>query len=253
MVAPTFSAVSLSAQLSLNDLTVTGGEAPYWDDDDEEWYGGVTAGKFVLYVLNNDGSVAGQYLWEDYKKGTDTAPVQVGPGWFLEGSSTPISEADAKEIRFNQGQAFWIRGFGLQLVTAGAVTEEDITFATRSAGNTAVGNATPVDLTLGKLTVSGGSEPYWDEDDEEWYGGITGGKFVVYVLNSDGSVANQYLWEDYKKGTDTAPVQVGPGWFLEGSSTPLTTDELNAISIPAGLGLWIRGAGASLNIPAPEM
>ena len=253
MVAPTFASVSSDAQLSLNDLKVTGGEAAYWDDDDEEWYGGITAGKFVLYVLNNDGSVASQYLWEDYKKGSESSPEQVGPGWFELGSSTPISEADAKEIVFNQGQAFWIRGYGHQLVTAGAVTESDIDFTTRSAGNTALGNATPVDLTLGKLSVSGGSEAYWDEDDEEWYGGITAGKFVMYILNNDGSVASQYLWEDYKKGSEESPVQVGPGWFELGSSTPLGTEELNAISIPAGLGLWTRGGGLTLKIPAPEM
>lgn len=253
MLAPTFSAVSSAGQLTLNDLSVTGGEAAYWDAEDEEWYGGITAGRFVLYVLNNDGSVDAQYLWEDYKKGSEDDPVQVGPGWFLEGSSTPISEEDAKAIVFDQGQAFWIRGYGLKLVSAGAVNDKDIAFATRSMGNTAIGNATPVDLTLGKLSVSGGTDPYWDAEDEEWYGGITGGKFVMYVLNNDGSVASQYLWEDFKKGTESAPVQVGPGWFLEGSSTPLTTEELDAVSIPAGLGLWIRGAGLSLKIPAPEL
>ena len=83
MMAPTFLSVNSETGCKLSDLTVTGYDAPEWNEDDEEYEGGCGGGEFILRFLNNDGSVAGAYYWID--------DGEIGPGWYANGAGAAIS------------------------------------------------------------------------------------------------------------------------------------------------------------------
>ena len=131
----------------------------------------------------------------------------------------------------------------MKLTSAGAVYEDDIAFPTRSSGASAIGNATPIDLNLGKLTVSGYTAPEWDDDEDDYVGGCPG-SFVVQFLTSSGTTESMYYWVDNG--------EVGPGWFASRNSAAIDGGA-TAIAIPAGKGVWVQGRGYTLTIPAPEL
>lgn len=234
MASGSFAAVTAAnGACTLADFTVSGYDAPVWDEDEEDYVGGCAAGKFSVQFLTASGTVDANYYWIDNG--------EIGPGWFNTDKS-PI-EGGAASVSIAAGQAMWIQGRGMKLTSAGAVNEEDIAFQTRSSGASAVGNATPINLTLGSLTVTGYSAPVWDEDEEDYVGGCAAGKFSVQFLTTSGTVDANYYWIDNG--------EIGPGWFntdksaIDGGAT--------SVSIPAGKGLWVQGRGMYLNIPAPEL
>ena len=232
MAAGSFATVTANdGSLTLADFTVSGYDAPEWNEEDEEYTGGC-AGDFVVQFLTSSGTVESKYAW--YDNG------EVAPGWYnANGSAIP---GGASSVSIRAGQAMWIQGHGMKLTSAGAVNEEDIAFVTRSSGASAVGNATPVELTLGRLVVSGYDAPEWNEEDEEYTGGCAG-DFVVQFLTTSGTVASKYAW--YDNG------EVSPGWYnANGSAIP---GGATSVSIPAGDGMWIQGHGMTLTIPAPEL
>ena len=232
MSAGSFASVSASnGSCTLADFTVSGYDAPVWNEDDEEWMGGVD-GTFVVQFLTSSGTVESKYAWFD--NGELTA------GWY--NTNGDAIEGGAASVVIPAGQAMWIRGRGMKLTSAGAVNEEDIVFLTRTSGFDAIGNSTPVNLTLGKLAVTGYDAPEWNEEDGEWTGGVDG-TFVVQFLTSSGTVESKYAWFD--NGELTAGWYNTNGDAIEGGA--------NAVSIPAGLGLWVRGRGMTVTIPAPEL
>ena len=234
MAAGSFASVSAAnGSCTLADFTVSGYEAPVWDDDEEDYVGGCPSGRFVVQFLTGSGSVESKYTWIDNG--------EIGPGWFnTDNSAIP---GGATSVSIPAGQAMWIVGRGYKLTSAGAVNEEDIDFPTRSSGASAVGNATPIDLSLGKLLVSGYTAPVWDDDEEDYVGGCPSGRFVVQFLTGSGSVESKYTWIDNG--------EIGPGWFNTDNSA--IAGGATSVSIPAGKGLWIVGRGLRLTIPAPEL
>ena len=234
MASGSFASVSASnGSCTLADFSVSGYDAPVWDDDEGEWVDGCGAGDFVVQFLTSSGTVGSKYCWID--NGEQTA------GWYNTNGSA--IEGGAASVTIPAGQAMWIRGRGMKLTSAGAVNEEDIVFLTRASGFDAVGNATPVNLTLAKLTVSGYDAPVWDDDEGEWVDGCGAGDFVVQFLTSSGTVESKYGWID--NGEQAA------GWYNTNGSA--IEGGANSVSIPAGLGLWVRGRGMSLRVPAPEL
>ena len=234
MIAPTFAAVGdTDGARTLADLTVTGYDAPE-EVDEDEWEGGCTAGQFVLRFLSTSGSPSATYYWIDNG--------EVGPGWFINGRGTAI-EGGASSVEIPAGTAIWTYGSGYKLVSAGSVSEEDLAFTTSAAGNVAVGNGTPVDLTLARLYVDGYTAAK-EVDEDEWEGGCTAGQFVVRILTSTGAPSATYYWIDNG--------EVGPGWFINGRGTAIDGGAAS-VSIPAGQGLWVIGTGYTLNVPAPEL
>ena len=232
MAAGSFASVSASnGSCTLADFTVSGYEAPVWDEDEEDYVGGCP-GSFVIQFLSSSGTTEASYYW--YENG------EKGPGWFAKGGVA--IEGGAASVAIPAGQAMWIQGRSMKLVSAGAVNEEDIAFPTRASGFNAVGNATPVNLTLAKLTVSGYAAPVWDEDEEDYVGGCPG-SFAIQFLSSTGTTEASYYW--YDNG------EKGPGWFAKGGAA--IDGGASSISIPAGKGLWVQGRGMYLNIPAPEL
>ena len=234
MASGSFAAVSaVDGSCSLADLSVTGYDAPVWDDDEEDYVGGCP-GSFVLQFLSSSGTTESTYYWVDNG--------EVGPGWFTSKGGAAIS-GGAASVAISAGQAMWIQGRGMKLVSAGAVNEEDIAFPTRSSGASAVGNATPVNLTLGKLTVTGYAAPVWDDDEEDYVGGCPG-SFVVQFLTSSGTTEATYYWVDNG--------EKGPGWFASKGGAAIDGGA-TSVALPAGKGMWIQGRGMYLNIPAPEL
>lgn len=232
MLAPTFINVSGEVR-TLADLTVTGYDAAV-EVDEDEWEGGCTGGQFFLSFLTTSGSDNGTYYWID--NGERAA------GWYASMSGKAIP-GGAESIEIPVGQALWTRGGGYKLVVAGAVSTADIAFSTASTGKVATGNGTPVDLTLAKLYVTGYTAAV-EVDEDEWEGGCTGGQFFLSFLKPDGSDNGTYYWIDNG--------ELSAGWYSSMSGKAITGGAAS-ISVPAGQGLWTRGGGYVLNVPAPEL
>lgn len=233
MVAPTFTSVDSDAGCTLADLKVTGYTAPS-KNNKGKWTGGCTAGKFAVSKLNTSGISEGTYHWLD----TGT----IGPGWFADIDGGAIA-GGAESVTIDAGRALWTQGSAYRLVPAGAVNTKDLAYTTVLVGKVAVGNGTPVDLTLADLTVTGYTAPS-KNNKGKWSGGCTAGKFAVSKLNASGISEGTYHW------LDTGVI--GPGWFadIDGAAIDGGAD---SIAIPAGKGLWTQGSGYILNIPAPEL
>ena len=107
MAAPTFIGVGDTNQCSLADLKVTGYDAPYWDEEDEEWKGGCK-GTFILRLLNADGSYEGVYYWVE--NGEKTA------GWYKSSGGQAI-EGGASSVTIPAGRGLWISGKGMKFNT----------------------------------------------------------------------------------------------------------------------------------------
>ena len=241
MAAPTFLEVSSTTGCTLADLTVSGYTAEYYDENEEDYVGGVAPNAFVLMFLSSTGVASARYYWID-------APLSKGisAGWYTDETGTAI-EGGAASVAIEAGQALWIRGSGNKLTTAGAVGELDVEFQTRNGGQTAVGNCTPVDLTLGQMLVTGYTNEYYDENEEDYVGGVAPNAFVVMFLSSTGVASDRYYWIDAPKSKG-----ISAGWYsdetgkaIEGGAT--------SVSVPAGQGLWVRGGGNKLYIPAPAL
>jgi len=238
MAAGSFMTVSANdGSLTLADLSVTGYAAPVYDDDEGELIsGGVIGGQFLLRFLNSSGVAEARYYWID--DGEHAA------GWYSSVGGDAIP-GGASSVSIDAGKAAWIAGNGLTLQSAGAVNENDIAFVTRGSGASAVGNATPLQLTLGKLSVTGYADPVYDDDEGELIsGGVIGGQFLLRFLNSSGIAEARYYWID--DGEHAA------GWYssVGGDAIP---GGVNSVTVPAGKGMWVAGSGLTLRIPAPEL
>ena len=268
MVTPTFSQVSADQEFTLADLSVTGydkSEFTKWG-----WEGGCTEGDFVLEFLTCEGFTEAAYYWIDYKYGENLEPdITMEPGWYKIVGWDPDEEMDIYEMltpeelaaaKFTQGQSFWTKGMTYQLVSAGAVTKDDIAFDTFEDGHSAIGNGMPVDWTLGHLSVDGYSKSEFTK--WGWEGGCTEGDFVIEFLTCEGFTDAAYYWIDYKYGESLEPdITMEPGWYKIVGWDPdeemdiyemLDEKELAAVKVPAGQGLWVKGMTYQLIVPAPE-
>ena len=227
MLAPTFLSVASETGCTLADLKVTGYSAPVYNETRKRWTGG-TSGAFNLQILTSSGTTETTYKW--YDNGTKT-------GWYDEAGTTKIEESSVALVA---GKAFWCQTEGLTLVPAGAVNVLDVGFDTNASGFSAIGNPYPVTLDLNDLTVTGYSAPVYNESRKRWTGG-TSGALNIQFLTSSGTTEATYKW--YDNGTKT-------GWYDEAGTTKI---ENEAVSIPAGKGLWVQGEGLTINFPAPEL
>ena len=76
--------------------------------------------------------------------------------------------------------------------------------------------------------------------EEEWTKGCSLGDFILQFLNADGTIAAKYYWVD--------DGETGPAWCTKNG----TEIDATEVSIPAGKGMWVKGTGKTLVIPAPE-
>lgn len=224
------------AKFTLADLSVTGYDAPVWDDDESDYVGGCP-GTFQLQVLNGSGFTEAQYYWVDNG--------YVTPGWYATSNGKTAIEGGASSVELNPGESLWTFGKGMKLVSAGQVSTKDIAFVTK-AGTQAVGvgNSTPVALTLNQLWVSGYSEPVWDDDESDYVGGCPG-TFQIQELDGSGFTVNQYYWVD--NGIVT------PGWYATANGKTAIDGGASSVTIDPGKGVWVFGKGLTLNLPAPTL
>ena len=214
MKAASFETVGAAdGSATLADIKITGYD-PYNEEEDE----GGTTGDFYIQFLNASGKTTARYEWVD-----DDART----GWVSGGSIV-----DASTVKLPAAGAVWAKGAGLSMTSSGAVSDADIVKTFASSGFEAVGNTTPVDLKLSDLAVTG-YDPYDEEEDE---GGTTG-DFYIQFLNASGKTSARYEWVDD---------DVRTGWVSGGSIVDATK-----VTIPAGTGVWVKGAGLTLTIPSP--
>jgi len=235
MMAPTFLNVNSETGCTLADLSVTGYDAPEYNEDDEEFEGGCSGGDFILQFLNNNGTIAARYYWID--------DGETPAGWYASNGAREI-DGGAASVNIPAGTATWTIGSGYQLQTAGAVNTADVAMTMNASRNTAAGNCMPTDLTLAQLTVSGYDAPEYNEDDEEYEGGCAGGDFILQFLNNNGTIAARYYWID--------DGETAAGWYASNGAREIDGGAAS-VNIPAGKGAWVIGSGYTLNIPAPEL
>ena len=239
MSAPTFLQVSSETGCTLADLSVTGYEPSHYDEDEEDYVGGVSGGQFILQFLSSSGHAELSYYW------IDDASKSISGGWYADANGTAIV-GGASSVAIEKGRALWIDGHGYSLTTAGAVGTFDTAYVTRTVGLCAIGNNTPVNLTLGSLYVNGYEPSHYDEDEEDYVGGVSGGQFILSFLGPSGRSEVDYYWiDDASKG-------LTGGWYADANGTPIDGGAAS-VSIPAGKGTWVDGHGYTLNIPAPEL
>lgn len=227
MMAPTFLNVGSETGCKLSDLTVTGYDAPEWDEEEEEFVNGCGHGEFVLNFLNNNGTASARYYWVD--------DGETGPAW----CDQKGNEIDASKIDIAAGVASWVIGNGMTLQSAGQVCAKDIAFKMNPTRNTACGNCMPTDLKLADIVVTGYGAPEWDEEEEEFVNGCGHGEFVLNFLLNNGTAEARYYWVD--------DGETGPCWCNQKGAEIDATQ----VSFPAGKGAWIIGNGMTLNIPSP--
>ena len=214
MKAASFATVGAAdGSATLADIKITGYD-PYDEEEDE----GGTSGQFMIQFLNASGKMTATYQWFDDDSIT---------GWVTSGSIV-----DASTVKLPAAGAVWTKGAGLSITSSGAVPDADIVKTFAASGFDAVGNTTPVDITLADLAVTG-YDPYDEEEDE----GGTSGQFMIQFLNAQGKMTATYQWFD----DDSIK-----GWVSGGSVIDATK-----VTIPAGTGVWVKGAGLTLTIPSP--
>ena len=239
--APTFLQVSSTTGCTLADLSVGGYTKSYYDEGEEDYVGGVKGGDFILRFLDASGRSESAYYFIEQEAGRGIAA-----GWYADANGTAI-EGGASSVQIEKGRALWITGNGLPLVSAGEVSEFDTAFRTKTVGLCAIGNNTPVNLTLNKLFVTGYTESHYDEGEEDYIGGVKGGDFVLRFLDGSGRSETTYYWIEQQAGKGIAA-----GWYADANGTAIDGGA-SSISVPAGKGMWITGNGLYLNIPAPEL
>ena len=214
MKAASFETVgAVDGSATLADLKITGYD-PYDEVEDE----GGTSGQFSIQFLNASGKTTATYQWFD---------DDVTTGWKSAGSVV-----DASTVKLPAAGAVWTKGAGLSITSSGAVSDADIVKNFDSAGFAAVGNTTPVAVTLADLAVTG-YDPYDEVEDE----GGTSGQFSIQFLDANGRTTATYQWFDD---------DVTTGWKSGGVVVDATS-----VTIPAGTGVWVKGAGLTLTIPSP--
>ena len=233
MIAPTFIGVSAEKSCTLADLIVTGYDDPIYDEDMGDTTGGCL-GAFSIQFLNTSGATEAKYYWVDDDNGHK--------GWYSTPGGKEI-DGGASSIEITAGQSLWTIGAGLKLVSSGQVLDSDIMNKTSTSGDVALGNATPVDLTLAKLLVEGYEDPVYDEDMGDTTGGCLGA-FSIQFLNTSGATEAKYYWVDDDNGHK--------GWYSTPGGKEIDGGAAS-ISVPAGQGLWVIGGGLYLRVPGPEL
>ena len=105
-MAPTFLSVGSTSGCTLADLTVTGYDAPTWNNEISDFDGGCIGGQFILSFLTSSGTYENRYYWID--------DGVIGPGWYGSRGGDAISDG-AASVSVPAGKGFWVLGKGMTL------------------------------------------------------------------------------------------------------------------------------------------
>lgn len=216
----------ISSSMTLGDVSVNDKFVPISD---------------TLYTINGYGGVAASYYYVD----AETAEAFGGSaGWYLDsdidnwdGESELVSQ---NNVTLSVGQMVCVSASEAEaaIVFAGAVADEDVTLVLDTTARNFLVNCTPVNITLGDITVNDKFVPISD---------------TLYTMNGYGGVAASYYYVD----AETAEAFGGSaGWYLDsdidnwdGESTIVSR---NDVEIAAGQGFVASAseAGAGVIIPS---
>ena len=212
MMTPTFWVIGNATGCTLADLKVTG-------------YTGNSVGKFRLRLLDEGGHYVDNKTYYWVHNSTKC-------GWY--GNAGGTSAIDASKIGINAGRGVWceVAADGYKLQSSGQVNESLVVYPANN-GYTAMGNCTPVDLTLADFSVTG-------------YTGNSVGKFRLRLLDEGGHYVDNKTYYWVHNSTKC-------GWY--GNAGGTSAVDASKIAISAGRGLWCEVAadGYQLNIPAPVL
>lgn len=105
-MTPNFLNVNSATGCKLSDLSVTGYDAPVWNEEDECYDSGCQGADFVLQFLNNNGSIADKYYWLDNG--------EMPAGWYADMDGGAI-DGGAESVNIPSGKGAWIIGSGKTL------------------------------------------------------------------------------------------------------------------------------------------
>lgn len=164
-----------------------------------------------------------------------------GAGWYLEADEDATVNQNSVNIPFGTGfLVFRDAGESDATVTySGEVSTEPVTKGFATAGYNICGNCSPVDLTLGDVTVS-------DDFVSSTISFMTSGGATAKVNFKGSQVYASYTYWTEEDAED------GAGWYLETDED--ATVNQNTVVLPAGVGFLVfRDAGeaeATITIPS---
>jgi len=168
-------------------------------------------GTEVIQVLDTEGLVPATYVWLNENMGMD-------PGWYDNDTWAPVT------AKIPAGNGFLMSAnAAMAITTSGEVAGQD-TVVTFPAGYSVLGNCSPVDLDIQKMTL-----PATAAGD---------GTEVIQVLDTEGLVPATYVWLNENMGQD-------PGWYDNDTWAPITA------TVKAGEAfLFSANADTTLTIPS---
>jgi len=197
----------------------------------------MTSGGATPRVDFNGSKVAARYVYWTADDGAED-----GAGWYLEDDEDATVNQNAVNIPFGTGfLVFRDAGEANANVTfAGAVSTEPTTKSFATSSYNIVGNCSPVDITLGDITVN-----------EDFVSSaitfMTSGGATPRVDFNGSKVAARYVYWTADDGAED-----GAGWYLEDDED--ATVNQNSLPIAAGQGFLVfRDAGeadATITIPS---
>ena len=194
----------------------------------------------TLTLLNEYGGAAGVYVYMTKTTATDFGFTE---GWYdneeistWDGES-PLINKNSVELYDGEAMMLQVSSSDAALVFAGAVPDEAVELECAAGQKTFLSNCTPVDRSLGDLTVNATFVELSD---------------TLTILNEFGGAAGVYV---YMSATTAADFGLEAGWYdneeistWDGESPLLP----QVVALPAGKGFMLQVAddGAAVIVPA---
>ncbi len=198
----------------------------------------------ILEVYGTDGALEGSYSFVD--EGNAATYGLTSTGWYpLEKmqnwEATDEDLSNDVVIPFGKGVIITSGEADTTLTFAGQVVAEAKSYTVAGSGFTWIGNATPVDLTLGDFAIP---------TDE---GFLSGDSIILEFYGTDGALEGSYSFVD--EGNAATYGLANTGWYpLEKMQNWEATDEdlSNSVQIPSGKMVIITSGEADTTLTLPN-
>lgn len=184
---------------------------------DVKLVGAAGDGTETMLVLNSNGNVEAEYAW--------LSVDQTGYEADMWCDSITWDPANAP-VAYGQGFYIYTMSSTVKAMSAGAVAAVDNKFGI-GVGYNLSGNATPKNLSIQELTLSGASGD---------------GTETMLVLNSNGNVEAEYTWLSVDQ----------TGYESDMWCDSITWDPISS-ELPAGQGVYIYSANGNSNVVIPTV
>ena len=197
----------------------------------------MTPGGATPRVAFGGKQVAARYVYWTAEDGAED-----GAGWYLEADEDATVNQNAVNVPFGNGILLYRDGSeaNAELTYSGAVNTEPVTRGFTTAQYNICGNCSPVDITLGDITVN-------NEFVSSAITFMTQGGATPRVDFGGKQVAARYVYWTAEDGAED-----GAGWYLEADED--ATVNQNSLPIAAGQGFLVYRDGseskATITIPS---